>query len=324
MKSKTLLLAALAALPLAQLPRAAAAPVRDAAPRQSSSQPGEEFSVEMPAMPFVFETRRLVGRKEEEAVRTFGLYSGGVAYVVTSFDNPRGHEGLGYFAAFPGSEGDRQSVRDLKLGGFDGKEYEQAGVLRSRMRVFRAKRHAYRVTAVTDGAEDARFARFLDSFALGGGQAGREIRDLPPANLVISSTPAGPLGPGRGGGSRPAEGAGDGERPKPAPSEGAPPAHVAGEPYRSAEVSRKALIIYKPPPGFTEEARRNNVSGVVRLRVVLGAGGRVRKVSVVRGLPDGLTESAVFAALHILFFPAVKDGQTVSQYATLEYNFNIY
>jgi periplasmic protein TonB len=79
-----------------------------------------------------------------------------------------------------------------------------------------------------------------------------------------------------------------------------------------------------PEPGFTEEARRNNVTGIVRLRAVLSASGEVTGISVVKPLPDGLTEKAIQAARQIKFRPAQKDGHVVSQYIVLEYNFNIY
>jgi protein TonB len=95
-------------------------------------------------------------------------------------------------------------------------------------------------------------------------------------------------------------------------------------PFRQTEVQRKALITFKPEPGFTEEARKNNVTGVVRLRAVLHASGSIQSISVVKGLPDGLTEKAISAARQIRFTPAEKDGRNVSQYVVLEYNFNIY
>jgi TonB family protein len=94
--------------------------------------------------------------------------------------------------------------------------------------------------------------------------------------------------------------------------------------FSQSEVTRKALITFKPEPGFTEEARKNNVTGVVRLRAVFSASGEVTSISVIKPLPDGLTEKAVAAAKQIHFTPAEKDGHVVSQYITLEYNFNIY
>ena len=94
--------------------------------------------------------------------------------------------------------------------------------------------------------------------------------------------------------------------------------------FSKSEVTRSAVITFKPEPGFTEEARKNNVAGVVRLRAVLSATGEVTNITVVKELPNGLTERAVAAAKQIRFTPADKDGHAVSQYVTLEYNFNIY
>ena len=92
----------------------------------------------------------------------------------------------------------------------------------------------------------------------------------------------------------------------------------------STEGMTRATIRSKPEPGFTEEARRAGVTGVVRLRVVLGADGTVKYPFVLRRLSHGLTEKAVAAARKIKFSPATLNGQPVSQAVVLEYNFNIY
>ncbi|HEX8282364.1 MAG TPA: energy transducer TonB [Pyrinomonadaceae bacterium] len=94
--------------------------------------------------------------------------------------------------------------------------------------------------------------------------------------------------------------------------------------FRQTEVTTKALIIEKPEPGFTEEARNNNVTGRVRLRAVLGADGRVRNIAAIHRLPDGLTEKCIEVARKIKFKPATFNGAPVSQWVILEYNFNIY
>lgn len=90
------------------------------------------------------------------------------------------------------------------------------------------------------------------------------------------------------------------------------------------EVDQPARITSRPKPNYTEEARKNQVQGVVILRIVLGANGEVTKVTVMRGLPNGLSESAVASARQIKFEPARKDGRAVSQYATVEMNFSLY
>jgi TonB family protein len=95
-------------------------------------------------------------------------------------------------------------------------------------------------------------------------------------------------------------------------------------PFKLSEVTQRAVITFKPEPGFTEEARRNGVTGTVRLRAILSASGEVRNVTTIKGLPDGLTEKAISAARQIKFRPAELNGRAVSQYVVLEYNFNIY
>ena len=93
--------------------------------------------------------------------------------------------------------------------------------------------------------------------------------------------------------------------------------------YQPKEVSLKAKITLNAPPTYPAEARTHNVSGRVALTAVLCRSGRVTDIQVVKGLPSGLTESAIKAAKEIKFEPAVKDGEAVSQATQLEYGFNL-
>jgi len=94
--------------------------------------------------------------------------------------------------------------------------------------------------------------------------------------------------------------------------------------YKSKEVTTKARVLAKPEPSYTEEARKNQITGTVVLRAVFAADGRVRAINVIRGLPDGLTRCAIVAAQRIKFVPAMKDGKPVSMWMQVEYNFNLY
>ena len=94
--------------------------------------------------------------------------------------------------------------------------------------------------------------------------------------------------------------------------------------FTARDVTRKAVLLSKPEPGYTTAARELNVTGTVKLRMVLVADGRVSNITVIEGLPCGLTERAVAAAQAIQFTPAQKDGRAVSQWVTVEYNFEIY
>ena len=94
--------------------------------------------------------------------------------------------------------------------------------------------------------------------------------------------------------------------------------------YNSSEVTKRAMLVSRPAPKYTREARKHMVTGTVRVRAVLTATGRVSNPFVVRGLPYGLNESAIEAARHIKFIPAELEGRKVSQWIDIEYNFNLY
>lgn len=130
----------------------------------------------------------------------------------------------------------------------------------------------------------------------------------------------GGLGPGPGG----HPGAGGGYTGGGGPGGGGNDAKVDyTRTFRTNEVTRRAKILNKPQPSYTEKAYKNDVEGFVRIRLVLAATGDVKNMQVVKGLPDGLTEKAIEAAREIKFTPAQKDGRVVSQWATVEYNFII-
>jgi TonB family protein len=91
--------------------------------------------------------------------------------------------------------------------------------------------------------------------------------------------------------------------------------------YVGREVDVKARLLTKPEPSYTEDARKNEISGTVVLKVVFSKSGQVTNIRTVAGLPYGLTEQAIKAARKIKFTPAMKDGQPVSMWMQLEYNF---
>jgi TonB family protein len=165
----------------------------------------------------------------------------------------------------------------------------------------------YVVAALSADEQDARLKQFMESFAL------KSAATRPSKVVGESSGPGVGIGPGRGGNT------GGGS----AGDNGGGPVDYS-RPFKTAELAKKAVITAKPEPGFTEQARKFNVTGVVRLRAILAATGEVRNIYIVKGLPHGLTERAIAAAVQIRFVPAEKDGRQVSQYVTLEYNFNIY
>ncbi len=94
-------------------------------------------------------------------------------------------------------------------------------------------------------------------------------------------------------------------------------AKVVSTPFEGIE------ILEKPRPVYTDEARRLRIEGTVQLRVVFGAAGQIRVVSVVKGLGHGLDEAAVQAAEAIRFRPARRDGHPVDAPAVIQIQFQI-
>jgi TonB family protein len=115
------------------------------------------------------------------------------------------------------------------------------------------------------------------------------------------------------------------QEPRPPASTGGGDAPVDyAKPFKQSDVAKKAVITFKPEPGFTESARKFEVTGAVRLRAILSKTGEVTSISVIKFLPHGLTEKSIEAARRIRFEPAQKDGRAVSQYVVLEYHYDIY
>jgi TonB family protein len=94
--------------------------------------------------------------------------------------------------------------------------------------------------------------------------------------------------------------------------------------YPPPQVTERARVLAKPEPQYTEDARRNQITGSVVLRVVFSRAGEVTNIRAINALPFGLTERAIAAARQIRFRPATKDGRAVNVYMQLEYNFNLY
>ena len=97
-----------------------------------------------------------------------------------------------------------------------------------------------------------------------------------------------------------------------------------GEPGFGGGSLERAHLLSKPEPQYTEDARRNQITGTVVLKVVFASSGEVMQIRAVRTLPFGLTERAIAAARQIRFEPAKRDGRPVSVSMQLEYNFNLY
>ena len=96
-----------------------------------------------------------------------------------------------------------------------------------------------------------------------------------------------------------------------ASSEIAPATKPAPKQAEEAPSIQPVVILSKPNPLYTDEARKLGIEGEVLVEVAFLASGQVRAVRVMKGLGHGLDEAALHAAEQIRFKPALQDGHAV-------------
>ncbi|MEK6299391.1 MAG: energy transducer TonB [Acidobacteriota bacterium] len=132
----------------------------------------------------------------------------------------------------------------------------------------------------------------------------------------------GGMGDGKGGGMGPGDGTGVGPG-RGFNTGGGDPRLGGGSRAPATSVDQKPIPLNLPQPLYTEEARKNKITGTVRARVLIGADGLVKQVKIERGLPDGLNEQAIQAVYKVRFRPAMKAGQPVAWWVPFEIDFNL-
>ena len=83
------------------------------------------------------------------------------------------------------------------------------------------------------------------------------------------------------------------------------------------------VVLQKPLPEYTAEARQLKIQGDVTLRVLFTADGQVEVLSVLSGLGHGLDQQAKIAAEHIRFKPATRDGRPVNEVSIIHVTFQM-
>jgi protein TonB len=92
-------------------------------------------------------------------------------------------------------------------------------------------------------------------------------------------------------------------------------------PPGSADRDPEATYEFKVP--YPDEARRANIEGTVRLRIVVDNEGRVVDVQVLNGPGYGLNEAAREALKKFKFRAAIKGGEAVSTTVVYNYTFQL-
>lgn len=83
------------------------------------------------------------------------------------------------------------------------------------------------------------------------------------------------------------------------------------------------MLIYRPNPPYTKDAKAAKLEGTVVLEVIVAADGTVSDVKVIKPLNKGLDENAAQAVKTWKFLPALKAGKPVTCKSTVSVNFKI-
>jgi TonB family protein len=82
-------------------------------------------------------------------------------------------------------------------------------------------------------------------------------------------------------------------------------------------------VVRRVEPIYSEAARRDRISGIVILELLVGKDGRVRDAVVLKPLPDGLSEAALAAVRQWEFEPGTLNGVPVDVVFNVTTNFKL-
>jgi TonB family protein len=128
-------------------------------------------------------------------------------------------------------------------------------------------------------------------------------------------------GPGKGGGI----GDGDGTGVGPGKGAGAGPGRDGGiSPQSGFQGSlTEPVLLWKVDPEYSEEARKAKLQGVVMVRAVIDAHGKVQDIAVAQGLGLGLDERAIAAVEKWKFRAGMRNGKPVATSALIQLSFRL-
>ena len=105
-------------------------------------------------------------------------------------------------------------------------------------------------------------------------------------------------------------------------SRAALPAPAIERYFSSREVDERAEPVNQVDLEYPAEALARNVSGAVKLRLLIDKGGTVREAKVLESEPQGVFDEAALRAIRGLRFqPAIRNGVAVGSVKTIEVPF---
>lgn len=249
---------------------------------------GERLSVALPVLPGIETSKETRARPQKDRQRRIIKCSAkGVVYTIHIVENPKPRLSLESFIQEQTTTNPVEnltSARDFSIDGVAGKAFSYPDG-KGMVQFFATDDRLYDVRAYGASLDDPRMKTFFHYLSLKKRQGAIEVSDNVQAGIFDPTTET---------------------------------------ILKGNDVDTKVRLIEKPEPSYSDEAKRNQITGVVILKCIFASDGTVKNIRVVSGLPYGLTEKAIAAARKIKFMPATKDGKNVSMWMQLEYNFNLY
>jgi TonB family protein len=94
-------------------------------------------------------------------------------------------------------------------------------------------------------------------------------------------------------------------------------------PFRVGGDVKAPVVVQRVEPIYTEEARKERISGIVIVEVVIDRNGVVQKAYVLKPLPFGLDQAAIDAVKQWRFRPGTLEGVPVDVIFNLTINFKL-
>ncbi|HEX8458112.1 MAG TPA: energy transducer TonB [Pyrinomonadaceae bacterium] len=256
----------------------------------------DNFSIQLPVPPEIRGNGQYrLGAADGEFIdeeRVASAYHKGVVYLVrmyTTSDPKR------LFSKYPSvMRFDDAEQSNVRLGSIEGKQYVKRGEGYVHLiRLFPTKKRLYVLEAAARNGSNTAIERFMSSLTLG--DAGTTPSAAAPSvAATTNATQAAPL-----------------------------PVASDQEPLSEKEVTRPAIIIYRPQPRYPAAAKQMRASGSVKYSVVLSPSGEVTDIRLAQPQARSLSGATDEVVKSIKFLPAEKDGRLVPQRSEVLYHFEL-
>lgn len=276
----------------------------------------EEFTIEMPVFAA---TGQFKQRMIDETDSRFYSTQAGGAYFYAISDNVKNSLQIRMvrnFIILNDAAGTRSTLGDYQIEKY---VFSENQTYYHTILLVQSKNRVYAFQALSPTQKNESVEKFFQSLKLKSGSGFAGIPE-PTEKIIPNRTLRQTFGIGSGKGSGQGSGQGNGI----GNGAGTSLSNQTTPGADPDKETRGVMILTKPRANYTDYARFYDITSKVVLRVTFSANGKIGAISVISGLPFGLTEQAIAAARGITFKPALREGVPYSVTKPVEYSFIIY